>query len=49
MADIQIEEQGCYDLDEYAHMSEDAGESPGWDELKKPLIDLLLRYYNGED
>jgi len=24
-------------------------ETPCWDELKKPLIELLLKYYNGED
>ncbi len=24
-------------------------EVPIWEELKKPMIDLLLKYYNGED
>ena len=24
-------------------------EPPSWDELKKPMVELLLKYYNGED
>ena len=24
-------------------------QEPSWDDLKKPLIELLLKFYNGED
>ena len=24
-------------------------EAPSWEELKKPMVELLLKYYNGED
>ena len=24
-------------------------EPPSWQDLKRPLVDLLLKYYNGED
>jgi len=47
--EIEIEELDGDEVDEYGSVVVEEQAEPSWDELKKPVIELLLKYYNGED